>query len=64
MLVEPSVTELLKVVNDRYELVSITSKRARQLAVGATQLTDSKERSKVTIAAYEVAEGTVKEVKE
>lgn len=63
MLVEPSVTELLKIVNDRYELVSITSKRARQLAVGATPLTSSKERSKVTVAAHEVAEGTVKEVK-
>lgn len=62
MLVEPSVTDLLKIVNDRYELVSITSKRARQLSVGATQLTNCKERSKVTIAAHEVAEGMVKEV--
>lgn len=62
MLVEPSVTDLLKIVNDRYELVSITSKRARQLSAGATQLTDCKERSKVTIAATEVAEGKVKEI--
>lgn len=62
MLVEPSVSELLKVCHDRYELVAITSKRARQLAGGATQLTNCKERSKVTIAAHEVAEGQVKEV--
>ena len=64
MLVEPSVSELLKVCNDRYELVAITSKRARQLASGAPQLTKSKERSKVTLATWEVAEGEVREVKE
>ena len=61
MLVEPSVSDLLKVCHDRYELVAITSKRARQLARGAKQLTDSKERSKVTLATWEVAEGQVKE---
>ena len=31
MLVKPTVSELLKKVEDRYELVVITSKRARQL---------------------------------
>ena len=62
MLVEPSVTDLLKIVNDRYQLVAITSKRARQLSVGKPKLTDCTERSKVTIAAHEVAEGKVKEV--
>ena len=61
MLVEPSVSELLKICHDRYELVAITSKRARQLAGGAPKLTTSNERSKVTIAAHEVAEGMVKE---
>ena len=62
MLVEPSVSDLLKVCHDRYELVAITSKRARQLASGATALTDKKERSKVTIATWEVLEGKVNEV--
>lgn len=62
MLVEPSVTDLLKLCNDRYELVAITSKRARQLNTGEEQLTSKKEWSKVTIAAHEVAEGKVKEV--
>lgn len=61
MLVEPSVSDLLKVCHDRYELVAIASKRARQLAGGATQLTNSTERSKVTLATWEVAEGKVKE---
>ncbi len=62
MLVEPSVSELLRICHDRYQLVAITSKRARQLATGAQPLINSKERSKVTIAAQEVAEGKVKEV--
>ena len=60
MLVKPTVSELLKKVEDRYELVVITSKRARQLADGAEPLTDKKEASKVTLAAQEIAEGKVK----
>ena len=60
MLVKPTVSELLKKVEDRYELVVITSKRARQLADGAEPLTDKKEASKVTWAAQEIAEGKVK----
>ena len=35
MIVEPSVTELLNLVEDRYELVIMTSRRARQIAEGA-----------------------------
>jgi DNA-directed RNA polymerase subunit omega len=62
MIVEPSVTDLLKLVNDRYELVIVTSKRARQLADGARILTDAKDKSVVTIAAKEVSEGKVKKV--
>ena len=60
MLVKPTVSELLKKVEDRYELVVITSKRARQLADGAEPFTDKKESSKVTLAAQEIAEGKVK----
>ncbi|MFG6318255.1 MAG: DNA-directed RNA polymerase subunit omega [Clostridia bacterium] len=62
MIVEPTVTDLLKLVDDRYELVIVTSKRARQLAVGAPKLTDAKEKSVVTIASKEIAEGKVKKV--
>ncbi|MCI8965790.1 MAG: DNA-directed RNA polymerase subunit omega [Clostridia bacterium] len=59
MMVKPSVSELLEKVDDRYELVVITSKRARQLAEGAEPLTNKKEHSKVTLAAQEIAEGKV-----
>ena len=59
MMVKPTVNELLEKVNDRYRLVLVTSKRARQLAEGAEPLTDKHEDSFVTLAAQEIAEGKV-----
>ena len=60
MIVEPSVTDLLKLVDDRYELVIVTSKRARQIAEGSEVLTNSDDVSPVSLAADEIAEGKVK----
>ena len=59
MIVEPSVQELLKKSNNRYELVIATSKRARQISNGAKVKTKVKEESAVTLAANEIAEGKV-----
>ncbi len=59
MMVKPSVTELLKKADNRYELVIATSKRARQIANGDEAKTDVKEESPVTLAANEIAEGKV-----
>lgn len=64
MLVKPAVTDLLKLVEDRYALVIITSKRARQLLEGASPLVDNQEYSNVTLAAQEIAAGKVKEIEE
>ena len=64
MIVKPTVTELLEKVDDRYALVAITSKRARQIASGDTVLTASEEKSPVTLAAIEIAEDRVKKVEE
>lgn len=64
MMVKPSVTELLKKANNRYELVIATSKRARQIANGDSAKTDVEEESPVTLAANEIAEGKVEIVKE
>ncbi len=61
MMVKPTVSELLKKVDNKYELVSITAKRARQLSNGAQPLTNKKEASAVTLAAVEIAEGKVYE---
>jgi len=60
MMVKPSVQELLKNVDNRYKLVIVTSKRARQLAAGDICMTKVKEKSPVTLAANEIAEGKVR----
>ncbi len=60
MMVKPTVKELLTKVDNRFELVAVTAKRARQIADGAEKLTDVDEDSPVTIAANEIAEGKVK----
>ena len=52
----------MKLVDDRYELVIVTSKRARQIAEGATRLTEATDKSVVTLAATEIAEGKVRKV--
>ena len=59
MMVKPSVQELLTKVDNRYRLVIVTSKRARQLASGGVCLTKVKEQSPVTLAANEISEGKV-----
>lgn len=62
MIVEPTITDLLKLVDDRYELIILSSKRARQIAEGAKVLVNSEEKSSVTLASLEIAEGKVKKV--
>ena len=59
MMVQPSITELLSKVDNRFELVVATAKRARQLSKGEQPLTNKKEESSVTLAADEIAEGKV-----
>lgn len=59
MMVKPSVTELLKKVDNQFELVVMTAKRARQLSKGDKPLTNKDEESNVTLAADEIAEGKV-----
>ena len=59
MMVEPTVHDLLGKVENRYELVIATAKRARQLAKGETPLTNKKEASTVTLAAVEINEDKV-----
>ena len=64
MMVKPTVAELLKRANNRYELVIATARRARQIAAGAEPKTTVKEESPVTLAANEIAEGKVSIVEE
>lgn len=60
MMVKPSVQELLEKVDNRYRLVVVASKRARQIAAGDISMTKVDEKSPVTLAANEIAEGSVK----
>lgn len=60
MLVKPTVLELLEKVDNRFRLVTVTSKRARQIASGSIPLTKKEEPSPVSYAADEIAEGKVK----
>ena len=49
MLVKPTVLELLNKVDNRFELVTMTAKRARQIAAGSTPLTKKEEPSPVSL---------------
>lgn len=59
MMVKPSVTDLLKKMDNRYYLVVASSKRARQIASGATPMTKENSDSPLTLAVNEIAEGKV-----
>ena len=59
MIIKPTVTELLTKVDNRFELIIMTSKRARQLSLGDEKLTTVNAKSPVTIASNEIAEGKV-----
>lgn len=61
MIIKPTVTELLEKIDNRFELVILVSKRARQISEGQIPLTKVKEKSVVTIAANEISEGKVTE---
>ena len=61
MIVKPTTAELLeKTGENKFCLVIATAKRARQISNGSERLVDSDERSTVTVAAEELAEGRVK----
>ncbi|WMJ82101.1 DNA-directed RNA polymerase subunit omega [Clostridium sp. MB40-C1] len=59
-MINPSIVDLLDKVDNRYSLVTVTSKRARQLIDGETVLVNIDENVKpLTMAINEVNEGKV-----
>ena len=58
-MINPSVVDLLKKVEDRYSLVIVTSRRARQIIDGRESLTNNPSKKPLTIAVNEVNEGLV-----
>ena len=61
MIVKPTVSELLEQVGDnRYSLVIMTARRARQIAKGSKPMTSKDDERPVSLAADEIGEGTLK----
>ena len=58
-MINPSVVDLLKKTKDRYSLVILTSKRARQIIDGSKPQVDAHSNKALTIAINEVNEGAV-----
>lgn len=64
MLVKPAITDLLEKVDNRYSLVIMTSKRARQIAEGDKVRVESDDQSLVTLAVDEIFEDKVYKIEE
>ena len=62
MLVKPKTEDLLKKVDNRYELVIAISKRGRQIIDGSEPLVEVKsdEKSELTVAALELEKNKFK----
>ena len=58
-MINPSVVDLLKKVEDRYSLVIVTSRRAGQLIDGNEPLTSNASKKPLTVAINEVNEGLI-----
>ena len=58
-MINPSVYKLKKITGDRYSLVVITSKRAREIIDGDEPLVNIKSNKAFTIAINEVNEGKI-----
>jgi DNA-directed RNA polymerase subunit omega len=55
-MIDPSIIDLIKKVGDRYAVVAITSKRARQIIDGSKPLMEMDCNKPLTIAIHEVFE--------
>lgn len=58
-LINPSVSELLKQVDNRYGLVTVAAKRARQIVAGQNPMIDSESIKPLSIAVQEVQQGLI-----
>ncbi|MFL0195970.1 DNA-directed RNA polymerase subunit omega [Clostridium sp. WILCCON 0269] len=58
-MINPSIVDLLRKVENRYTLVAMTAKRARQLIEGSESLVDIDSTKPVTIAIKEISESLI-----
>ena len=59
-MINPPILDLLDKVENRYSLVVVASKRARQLIDGAKPLVDVDTTKPVTVAVNEINKGKIK----
>ena len=59
MLTQPNLESLLEKVDSKFSLISMVSKRVRQLNIGWEALVDTKSMKPVTIALEEIVEGKI-----
>ncbi|OOM13648.1 DNA-directed RNA polymerase subunit omega [Clostridium saccharobutylicum] len=59
-MINPSVVDLLKKTQDRYSLVILTSKRARQIIEGSNPKVEIDSNKPLTIAINEVNDNAIK----
>lgn len=59
-MINPSIVSLLQKIDNRYSLVVVTARRARQLIDGQNPLVDVDSTKPVTIAIHEINEGMIK----
>ncbi len=63
-LIEPSIDDLLKKVENKYILSLLAAKRARELFDGDEPMIDTFYINKVTTAIHEIDEGKIKYLKQ
>ena len=58
-MINPSIVSLLNKVDNRYSLVVVAARRARQIVDGEKTLVDIESTKPVTIAVNEISEGKI-----
>lgn len=58
-MIDPSIVSLLEKVDNRYSLVVVASRRARQLIAGEKKLIETDIEKPVTVAIHEIIEDKV-----
>ena len=58
-MINPPILDLLEKVDNRYSLVVVTSKRARQLIAGEKPLTEVDSTKPLTVAIDEINKGAI-----
>lgn len=59
-MINPSVVDLLEKTHDRYSLVLLSAKRARQIIDGSKPQVDAHSHKPLTIAIHEIDEDAIK----